>query len=111
MGQTYRESNAPIVPGTTNAGFASASHSPESLDWAAACGELKIHEGSSRGQPHRYTCGRSAAMNLFAWCFHLVLRADSLSAAQTYHLNARHSGFQALKCANNPFGCDFNDLR
>lgn len=44
MGQTYRENNAPIVPGSTNAGFASASHSSESLDRAAACGELKIGE-------------------------------------------------------------------
>jgi hypothetical protein len=33
---------------------------------------------------------------LFARCFYLVLRADSLSAAQTYHLGARDSGFQAL---------------
>jgi hypothetical protein len=38
--------------------------------------------------------------NLFAWCFHLVLRANSLSAAQTYHLDARDSGLQALMLHN-----------
>jgi len=44
MRQTYRESNAPIAPGTSNAGFASASHSSQSLDRTAACSELKIRE-------------------------------------------------------------------
>jgi hypothetical protein len=33
---------------------------------------------------------------LFARCFYLVLQANSLSAAQTYHLGARDSGYQTL---------------
>ena len=73
---------------------------PECFDRSAASSELEIREATFAGAAGLVTELAAPLQNLFVGCFHLVLRADSFSAAQTDHLRASDCGLQSFMLQN-----------